>query len=311
MTRNLWIALILTLSCVLAQAKIRNFYTLSPTGQLTANEPEFDADVIKMTEAIDKLGLAEINLDIVISPEGDNASFDTGHIIDMPRTMRFANEFDADPVYKTTVDALAVYAHEYGHSIFDNSITQIIPEYGEVRRIKYEMSDLTLKPFKENLTPAQLAETKQKIQQLEQSIKDNKELLRIMGLTMAYHELFADTVAVFVTQSKSAIYEALYNPNIPIWKKNELAYVEARDFAQAHDVDTWTDNSPHNLFGPLRSQIGKDECWPKSPAEAADKLKFLARILTDDMKAKNASKTFAEIIDNKKLIEKYKEVCKK
>lgn len=314
-----------------AEAGITKFFTINKQGQLIADEPEFNKDITKITAAIDSYKISEVNVNVVIKPESDNASFDSGSIVEIPRTMVMYNHMGSNPDYKTSMDALAVYAHEYGHAVFDAHITAAIPAYEEMKRLKREISMRSLRPFNERLTQEQGLANQKRMTELVDSLKANKEILRLARLTLPYHEVFADTIAVFVFNSKNAIHQALYyndigdrddgfggggfgrgngipgghyNPHDP--NRNIIG----RDFSVVHDVNTWSNNSEHSLFSPLRSVIGSDECWPTTDADRSAKLKELLKMLLADLVAKNKTKTFPEVADNKKIMDAYKALCK-
>lgn len=291
-----------------ATAEIRNLYTIRG-GQVIANEPDFTKSITDKTAEVDNLKLAKINIDIIIIPEDSNASFDNGHNINISRSMGFSNHLGTDFAYKTTSDIINVYAHEYGHAVFDKYISAALPEYAEVKQLFNQMSDLELKPYQSQLTPEQVKAIRDQYKALYDSLKTKPELVRVLSLSLAYHEVFADTVAVFTADSKGAISEALYNPLARPYDKYARIMWEGRDFGAKHDLDTWEIDEEHLLFSPLRSQIGLDECWPKSESDKSHKLKFLAKILTDQMKKKNAEKTKATIPDNRELIDQYKTIC--
>lgn len=324
-----FLATVLTTSA--AQASITKFFTINKQGQLIADEPEFNKDITKITDTIDSYKISEVSVNVVIKPESDNASFDSGSIVEIPRTMVMYNHMGSNPDYKTSMDALAVYAHEYGHAVFDAHISAAIPAYEEMKRLKREISMRSLRPFNERLTREQGAANQQRIKELTELLLANKEILRLARLTLPYHEVFADTIAVFVFDSKNAIHQALYyndigdrddgfggggfgrgmgmpgghyNPHDP--NRNIIG----RDFGAIHDVNTWSNNSEHSLFSPLRSVIGSDECWPRTDVERASKLKELLKMLLADLVEKNKTKTFPEVADNKKIMNAYKELCK-
>lgn len=328
-----FLATILTASA--ANADITKFFTINRQGQLIANEPDFNKDITKITAAIDSYKISEVSVNIVIKPESDNASFDSGSIVEIPRTMVMNNHMGSNPDYKTTMDALAVYAHEYGHAVFDAHITAAIPAYEEMKRLKREISMRSLRPFNERLTQEQGAANQARITELTEQLKTNKEILRLARLTLPYHEVFADTIAVFVFNSKNAIHEALYYNGNDISDRNDgfggggfgrgigipggpggnynphdpNKNIIGRNFGVVHDVNTWTNNSEHSLFSPLRSVIGSDECWPTTDADRAAKLKELLKMLLADLVAKNKTKTFPEVVDNKKIMDAYKALC--
>lgn len=310
-------------------AAIDKFFTINAKGRIVSDEPEFIKEILDTTEKIDSYKISKVNISVVIMPENDNASFDSGRIVEIPRTMVIYNHFRTNPSYKTTGDSLAVYAHEYGHAVFDVHISRLIPEYAKIKKIMREISMLSLRPLTENMTQEQVESNNAKIKKLRENLKSDKEALRLIKLTLPYHELFADTIAVFAFNSKNAIHKALYyndygsmryagsfgpsgigfpidayNPHDP--NKNIIG----RDFNVFYDVDSWTNGTEHTLFGPLRSVIGSDECWPNTESERADKLKVLLKILLSDMVEKNASKKFPEVADNKKLMESYIASCK-
>lgn len=318
------------LASTAAQAGITKFFTINKQGQLIADEPEFNKDITKITAAIDSYKISDVSVNVVIKPESDNASFDSGSIVEIPRTMVMYNHMGSNPDYKTSMDALAVYAHEYGHAVFDAHITAAIPAYEEMKRLKREISMRSLRPFNERLTQEQGEANQKRIKELTDSLLANKEILRLARLTLPYHEVFADTIAVFVFNSKNAIHQALYyngsdddgggfgggfgrgfgpptghyNPHDP--NRNIIG----RDFSAVHDVNTWSNNSEHSLFSPLRSVIGSEDCWPTTDADRAAKLKALLKMLLADLVEKNKAKTFPEVSDNKKIMEGYKALCK-
>lgn len=291
-----------------AMAEIGSLYSIRG-GQVVANEPDFVKSITDKTAEVDALNLAKVKIDIIIIPEDSNASFDNGHNINISRSMGFSNHLGTDFAYKTTADIINVYAHEYGHAVFDKYISAALPEYAEVKQLFNQMSDLELKPYQSQLTPEQLKATRDQYKALYDSLKTKPELVRVLSLTLAYHEVFADTIAVFTADSKNAISEALYNPLARPYDKYARIMWEGRDFGSKHDLDTWDMDEEHLLFSPLRSQIGLEECWPKSAADKTRKLKFLAKILTEQMQKKNAAKQKATIPDNRELIEKYKTIC--
>ena len=314
-----------------AQAGITKFFTINKEGRLIADEPDFNKDILQITNTIDSYKISNVSVNVVIKPESDNASFDSGSIVEIPRTMVMYNHLRTNPDYKTTMDALAVYAHEYGHAVFDAHITAAIPAYDEMKRIKREISMRSLRPFNERLTAEQGLANQKKIKELSDSLLANKEILRLSRLTLPYHEVFADTIAVFVFNEKAAIYQALYYDDIgdhdngfgggfggggfgpPMGQYNPHdpnRNIVGRDFSVVHDINTWSNNSEHSLFSPLRSVIGSDQCWPTNDADRAAKLKELLKILLADLVEKNKTQTFPTIADNKKIISAYKALCK-
>ena len=301
-----------------SHAKITKFFTINKQGQLIADEPEFNKDILKTTAAIDSYKISDVSVNVVIKPESDNASFDSGSIVEIPRTMVMHNHMGS-------------YAHEYGHAVFDAHITAAIPAYDEMKRIKREISMRSLRPFNERLTQEQGEANQKRIKELTDSLLANKEILRLSRLTLPYHEVFADTIAVFVFNSKSAIHQALYYNDVsdrgggfgggfngggfgpPMGQYNPHdpnRNIIGRDFSVVHDVNTWSNNSEHSLFSPLRSVIGSEQCWPTTDADRAAKLKALLKMLLADLVEKNNAKTFPEVADNKKIMNTYKALCK-
>jgi len=292
-----------------AEAGVNHFFTLRG-GQAVENDPDFTKSISDISNSIDELGLAPVKINVIIIPEDSNASFDSGNNIQISRSMCFPNHMGTVTSCKYAHDVLNVYAHEYGHAVFDKYISAAIPEFADVKRIYNQMSALEIKPYTTQMTKEQIAANSAQYKALYESLKNNKEHLRIIGLTMAYHEVFADTIAVFLANSKNAISEALYNPQVPWYNQGARIMWEGRDFGQKHDLDTWEQNEVHLLFSPLRSQIGLDECWPKDKADQIKKLKHLGAILSEQMKKMYADRKTPDIPDNRELIEKYKEICK-
>ena len=308
-------------------AGVSRFYTVDRYGLPVADEPEFIKEITDITSQIDALRISSVNVSVIIKPESDNASFDSGSVIEIPRTMVLYNHMQTQPSYKTTEDALAVYAHEYGHAVFDAHIVSIVPEYAKLKQQKQDISNLSVSVFQKNMTEEQIKVLKNQVSTLEKQLLADKELVRASRLTLPYHEVFADTIAVFVFNNKSAIYEALYyeepyepgigggfhlpgfgggvaNPHDP------NRHIVGRDFSRIHNVNEWKNNSEHGLFSPLRSVIGSDECWPRNTAEQQVRLKHLLQLLLKKIKKHNEDKTFPEINENIELINEYRKACR-
>lgn len=294
-----------------SHAKILSFNTVDFNNKLTSEEASFNDDLAKVAKNIDAFKIAPANIHAIITPYGNNAGFDYGTNIYIPRSMQFTNDWGADIVYKTTMDVVAVFSHEYGHAVFDDLLGRILPVHRQLKAIKAEISALDLKRIQSPLNDEERKTIFELMKQKEESITQNKEFIRVAVLAMPYGELFADAIAVFERDSKGAIFEALYDPNISK-ARNPMAYeyLAARDFSQLHELEKWTIDEPHVLFSPLRSVIGSEECWPTTNEDRAKKLKGLARMLLTDIIEKDRAKAKATIADNKSLMEKYKALCK-
>ncbi len=299
----------LLLTASFAQADVTHFYHTDYDFNEKSDDPSYDQPLIDAANDIDSYGLAQVSIEAIVLPASDNASFDGGKLMYLPRNMEFTNGFGLNPFMKGLIEIESVFSHEYGHAVFDQIAVAAIPLYSEINKIKNQESDIDLKILHEH--PAFAVRTQLHDQQkaLDKKLIDSPELKRLYILSLPYNELYADIIAVYHTQDRSAVFSALDNPNI------RHSYLEphplaCRDFAADNKVEGWSDRTPHGMFGPVRTYLGQENCWPKNQEERRHKLKMIGDILLKDIKERfEAKATEADPSFNAALIQKLVPAC--
>jgi hypothetical protein len=285
-----------------AQAEVGEIYTFVG-GKQVDNDAIFTKYMADVIRAVDSYGLAQVKASLIVSG-ASSPEADYGYLIYIPQ--HFSIEGDWGTVHdKTIIDLISVFAHEYGHLVFGRMLEKEIPRFAEIRKIGDRISALEIEKIHADST--QVAALTQQIKETYDLIYKNPELIRISQIVSPYNEFFADMIAVYETQSQSAISSALFYPGMD---RNVMAYTEARDFGQARDVDTWNQTEEHVLFSPLRSAVGSAKCWTISLEAQKLKLRQMGAILIADIKQKYATNTKPEIADNKALIAAFEKTCR-
>lgn len=297
------------LTASLASADVTHFYHTDYDFNEKPNDPAYNQPLIDAANDIDSYGLAQVSIEAIVLPASDNASFDGGKLMYLPRTMEFTNGFGLNPYMKGLIEIESVFSHEYGHAVFDQIAVAAIPLYSEINKIKNQISDIDLKILREHPSKAVTAQLHDQQKALDKKIIDTPELKRLYILSLPYNELYADVIAVYHTQDRSAVFTALDNPNV---QHNSLAPhpLACRDFAADNKVEGWSDRTPHGLFGPARTFLGQESCWPKTQEERSRKLKMIGDIILKEIKEKFEAKvTAADPSFNAALIQKLAPVC--
>lgn len=299
----------LLLAAPFAQADVSRFYHTDYDLNLQPDDPTYDKPLADAALVIDSFGLGHVSIEAIVQPASDNAAFDGGKLMYLPRNMEFTNDFSLNPIMKGLIDIESVFSHEYGHAVFDQVAVKALPLYSQIIAIKMKQSEIDLKILHEQPSPAIRNELHAQQKALDGELIKMPPVLHLYILSLPYNELFADVIAVYQMQDKSAIYKALDNPNVKHHQFGPDA-LDARDFAADNKLEGWSDNSPHGMFGPVRSYLGRDECWPKTQEERSHKLKAFAEIILKDIKERfEAGATAAEPSFNAALIQKLAPVC--
>lgn len=288
-----------------AHAEIKRFYTLGAGWRLAENDRFFTDQVQSVANQIDALELAPVNVNVLVEPVANGASFDYGSVIHIPRILRFDGEYGSTYT-KMTIDVLTVFAHEYGHAIFGHFIKQKFPNYAELSRLKNEMSDIGLQLIRSDLDENTRTTYQNRLSELKVATEGNRDLIKIAHQVSPYSELYSDALAVFL-HGRSSIYQALSYDEM---RDHYRDYVETRDFNLQHDAGTWTRTDPHAMFSPLRSVIGSESCWPNGANEQKARLQQLRQVLMDHLEAKVAAGEMPSPRDNQALIEAFQRFCR-
>lgn len=185
---------------------------------------------------------------LVIGEQAGNASFDNGHIIRIPQRLLFADSLGNQ--YQANTDQLkAVVVHEYGHAILKEIWAQDFhEEFGELFANLEEISELAE-------TNLELKISSRAVRQMSSQLANSDAYGLYFRTLPAYSELYADALAVLFFNDPSAMYKALYYPQIPPSKE---VFVGPRDFAKDHSADDLHAHpDEHTKLSLVRSVIGK------------------------------------------------------
>ncbi|WP_413943610.1 hypothetical protein [Bdellovibrio sp. HCB-162] len=193
---------------------------------------------------------------LVVGGPMDNASFDNGHIIEVPYRMAFFGRYGQEyPV--SLLSLITSAAHEYGHAIFHEYLKKSLPrEFGSLLK---EMEDISIR--KERILKGATDET---FSDDMKKLLTSPEYQRFTSLS-PYSEFYADVLAVFNANDKSAMLSALYYSEMDTFQYN---YIRMRDFEG--DPDPRWENlmyEEHSKLAYTRAYVGK-ELWPENAEQA-------------------------------------------
>lgn len=243
-------------------------------------------DIENLITDIQKMSDEKMAVNIITKTSFDNASFDGGSIIEVPEQFIFHNAYEQE--YSSSLAAtLVVVAHEYGHALLQKKLERTLmadfPEYAGFILARQEISRLQLE---NTLHPSpELAESlSRKITET----TNNQNFIRFIQLTTGYSELFADVVAVYYKNDKSAMLKALYY--------DQMSTLEFQN-AQTRDFDTIFDSrfdkfmtDPHGFFAYTRTYIGKN-LWPLNEAKKKTMLIKLSDAIVSEIRQSLKNKT--------------------
>ncbi|MFG1486332.1 hypothetical protein [Halobacteriovorax sp. RZ-1] len=198
-----------------------------------------------------------VNLELLARDNG--ASFDIGETVRIPLHLTFTNQWGQ--VFNSyTIGTDAILYHEYSHAIFGKRIgTQFYPKLKALAERLSRFKISRQKAYAEG-NPRNVVEyyTKQ-IESIEARIKTHNELEKY-HLSSSYNELFADLMAVLVTNNRNAIFNALYYDEMT---DDAYQLIKLRSF---EDQNTKYDNrglyEEHGELALVRQYIG-EEILPK------------------------------------------------
>ena len=233
---------------------------------------------------------------IVVAASG-NASYDEGHSMIVPIRPVFQGEYGQE--YPVPVANVVTYAsHEFGHAVLHEKIKkEFAKKFSVIFAEMDHVSDLN--------------------EQLNRGKSDgkayNEAFIQLMSSAdyqfftehfLPYSEFFADVLAVYIENDRSAIMNSLYYDQM---KNEEYNALRLRDFAYVtdHSIDHLMDEA-HTKLAYVRSYVGKN-LWPKNDSEKrqyADKIyKAIVKVVKENMEKKEVPDV-AEA--NKQLIDELK-----
>lgn len=288
-----------------AQAGVSRTGFIDYDFNLKENEAFF-ADPLKEDAAdIDRMTGIDVAVDVLVMPASNNAAFDYGSIVTVPRTLEMTNHWGV-PYPKTIMDIQAVFAHEYGHAVFSKLLVPEFPEYARLAAKKSEISALTLRAVYETADKEGKKSLAAEINAKEKQIEADRALTEVAWVVSPYSELFADAVAVYHSSSPTVIFNALYSPGLHAGALEDL---KARDFSLPHDAANWSITTPHGMFAPLRTLLGSEACWPRDVAEKTLRLRQLSTVLLAQIHEKMRTRARPAPADNQALINAFSVYC--
>lgn len=253
-------------------------YSMETSGQMNC---DYVSAVETMIISVQQFSEDKVPVNLFVQRTFDNASFDGGTIIQVPERLIFTSEYGQE--YPTTVVAnLATVAHEYGHALLEkkleNGLLKEFPQYAGFISLSQEISALKIQALK---NPDSL-EVKKKLEEKNQALLANKNFIRFARITTSYSELYADVVATYQANDKSAIFTALYYDEM-----NDRAFrmVQTRDFntefTERHRVFM---TEEHGYFALTRNYIGK-KIWPQDNNQKKTMLKKIGDAIVEEVRA--------------------------
>ncbi len=222
------------------------------------NVQELDSSFNQINILFNKNYSQEIN--IVLTPVGDNASFDLGSFLELPSRMvrydRFGHEY---PLSLAHLSPIAY--HEYGHYLFQELLKSQFPrKYDTLFALFQKISHLKAIGFEKN----QAYLDKEILEKVMSEIKAHPEIKLFNEIITPYTELYADIIAVYFSNDKNAILNALYYDEM---NSTEYQMVRHRSFDSRFDkMSSMYMSGPHNFFAMTREYIGKN-LFPKNEGD--------------------------------------------
>jgi hypothetical protein len=241
---------------------------------------DYVSRVESLIEEVQKFSEDKVKVNLVVRSANDGASFDGGYNIDVPEQLVFYGEYGQD-FGMDIFSNLTVVAHEYGHALLDKKFNQILsPKYPVVKDYfdaRKELSNLEIE-FAKNPTSEEL---KNRIEAKTKKVQNDGAFNRFFVLLLPYSELYADVVAVYNDNDKSAVYNALYYPQMT---KFAHKMVKTRDFGAEFDINVYDRymTEAHGYFANTRTYIGNN-LWPKNDVEKNQILKKLSNAIIEEM----------------------------
>jgi hypothetical protein len=304
---GLALSLSLMTAALPAQARLARLVMLNYENEILATDESYLRSIESEIRMVDSYGLADIETYVFVRGESANASSDGGQVIFLPRTLVMEDGMYNNRHYKHMPDLLAVFSHEYGHQVFSDIMMRRVPGFLNLHTLDMQISQLLLQSIEPGLTREQRAHINKQINDIHVRIAADPRLRAMANITLPYNELFADVIAVYAHNNKSAIYNALWFPNMHTGSEE---FVEARDFSREHSLASWRHTEVHILFSPFRSLIGHSRCWPRNFNEAKEKLNQLADLLVEDITIQLEKNETPPISKNGELMERFRTLCR-
>lgn len=216
---------------------------------------------------------------LVLNPEGSNARFDYGTIIETPYRLFFSDPYGRRYDVNSP-NASVIFGHEYGHFLFKGFFLEAFPQFEKLFKKFNLISDLKvlLLTSREGRSK-RILETK--IAKLQEELGESSEFQLYNAITASYSELYADLLSALVAQNKNAMTKALYYDAMSDF---EYAYIRTRSFDSSftEDDERYMSDS-HGFFAYARFHIGQN-LWPQTNEEAQLLLQKIQKAFIQSMK---------------------------
>lgn len=204
-----------------------------------------------LTETIDHVSShfeAPPTINLVIGDRATNASFDNGKMIRVPQHL-FSRDNEGREHNATEEQLKTVMIHEYGHALLNERWKEDFAE---------EFSEL----FEGLLTVSQMGEENfihniksQGVRRQGQNLAATDMFAQYYKVMPAYQELYADTLAVIITNDLSGMRKAM---SFAVNDPRHVDSVKLRDFAVEHSLEEiLQNNDAHTKLSLVRSYLGK------------------------------------------------------
>jgi hypothetical protein len=139
----------------------------------------------------------------------------------------------------------AFLAHEYAHALLKNTIGKEFQR--EIQKIREKQRQIARQEESATDPSEQRRLSRQYAELTERRIEAKSQYFNL-------HELFADTVAVLMTEDLSSMRRTLEGTTA---KLNRHEWAIVRDFAVQHDLEPWMAEDSHFYFASVRSFLGQ------------------------------------------------------
>lgn len=209
---------------------------------------------------------------LVISPESSNASFDYGSTIYIPLQLTFPGKYGSIH-YGDSTQIEYILAHEYGHAVLAEFLSRNL-FYSEMYKVDKEFSNLE---FTKSLSGKLSTEQELKYNELKEKKNSYNKIRKLIS---DYGEFFADVIAVYYSNSKDTMFNAVYFDEM---SDQSFQLALARSFSE-NSVDI-TDRIYHEEHASLvlvRQFIGS-HLWPSNNEEKEIFLELITNSIEEEI----------------------------
>lgn len=216
---------------------------------------------------------------LILSPQGSNAGFDHGSIIETPYRFVFVGTYGAE--YPLNLySGVEILNHEYGHYLFKDFFLKEFPQYKSLFQKFNTISQIKIEILSSQDESTKL-ELQSRLENLMKEVGQSEDFQTYHTITGPYNELFADLLAALVAKDKNAMTKALYYDAMNDF---EYRYIRTRSFdAEFKDDDERYMSDEHAFMAYTRNYIGKN-IWPKTSNDEQKLIKKVKSAIVQSLK---------------------------